>query len=53
MAEVVNAGRWMVIVKDWERVLNTYKAELMRISLDGEVEVFLVDKWHNITECKT
>lgn len=48
MAEVINAGRWMVIVKDWERVLNTYKAELMRISLDGEVEVFIENKWTNI-----
>ena len=52
MAEHMNAGRTQLVVKDWERILMDYGASIARIDLDGNVELFIVEKWFPITECR-
>jgi len=48
MAEIVDVGDFQVIVKDWEKLLSTYKAELVRVNCDGDVELLIDNTWIDI-----
>ena len=50
MAEIINTGDCHIITKDWEKLLTAYKAELIRISYSGKVELLIDSKWHDMAE---
>ena len=52
MAEVIHADGATVIVKDWERILSQYNAEMLRVDPVGDVFLFLGKEWKNISECE-
>lgn len=48
MAEVVNTGQAIVIVKDWERFLSDKKAEAVRIFSSGTMQVLVENEWKSV-----
>lgn len=51
MAQEMNAGRTTLVVKDWERILTMYGADIVRVNLDGDVELLINGVWQAITSC--
>ena len=50
MAEIIKSGGYMVIVKDWEKLLTMFSANAVRISELGEIEFLVEGVWRNVTE---
>ena len=51
MAQEMNAGRTQLVVKDWERILTMYGADVIRVNLDGDIELLIGSVWCPITGC--